>query len=233
MSVIAEFTVPATGFALGRLLEIRPGIDVRLETMVPTGEAIMPYFRVSSDDAAGVEKALRDDPLVTSVEIVDEVDDDALFRVAWSTDIDGLVDALLDTEAVVLRAVGTGKDWEMELRFSDYDALSTFYQGCRQKDIDIDLDRIHDSVDNTGGRTVEYGLSPDQREALLTALEEGYFSVPRETTLVELGEQMDISDSAVSQRLRRGFSKLLAATLSDTAERRDATGEEYTAGPNQ
>lgn len=226
MSVIADFTVPATDFALGRLLETRPGINVRLETMVPTGEAIMPYFWVSSDDAAGVEAALRDDPLAESVEVVDRTEDDVLFRVTWSTDIDGLVDALLDTEANVLRAVGTGDDWEMELRFPDYDALSTFYQGCRQQDIDIDVGRIHDPVDATRSERNEYGLTPDQRETLLTALGEGYFDVPRETTLVELGEQLGISDSAASQRLRRGLSRHLSATLPHATQPRDTTREE-------
>lgn len=211
MSVIADFRVPATDFALGRIMEVRRGINVRVETMVPTGESVMPYFWVPADDADAVEAALREDPLTLEVDALDEVNDEVLFRVAWSGEIDGLVDSLLDTEAVVLQAEGTGDDWLMELRFSDYDNLSSFYQNCTKKDISIDLDQVHSSIED--GSDSSYGLTDEQRETILIALNEGYFGVPRQTTLVELGEMLGISDSAVSQRLRRGLSKLLAATL--------------------
>lgn len=211
MSVIADFTVPATDFALGRIMEVRRGINVRVETMVPTGESVMPYFWVPADDAEAVEAALREDPLTLEVDQLDEVNGEVLFRVAWSGEINGLVDSLLETEAVVLQAEGTGDDWLMELRFSDYDNLSAFYQNCSRKDISIDLDQVHSPIEDVSDAS--YGLTDEQRETLLIALNEGYFGVPRQTTLIELGEMMGISDSAVSQRLRRGLSKLLAATL--------------------
>lgn len=217
MTVIADFTVPADDFALGRIMEVRRGINVKLETMVPTGESVMPYFWVPVQDADAVEATLRDDPLTLDVDTIDEVNGEVLFRVSWSSEIDGLVDAILNTGAVVLEAEGTGDDWLMELRFGDYDSLSTFYEGCTRKDIGIDLDKVHSSIGD--GETDGYGLTDEQRDTLLTALEEGYFEVPRETTLVELGEVMDISDSAVSQRLRRGLSKLLAETLLDSRGR--------------
>lgn len=217
MTVIADFTVPADDFALGRIMEVRRGINVKLETMVPTGESLMPYFWVPAEDADSVEAVLRDDPLTVNVERVDEANGEVLFRIAWTAKINGLVDALLDTEAVVLRAEGTGDDWVMELRFGDYDALSEFYQGCTQQDIRIDLDKVHSSLEDPSN--AGYGLTSEQRETLLAALESGYFEVPRETTLVELGERMGISDSAVSQRLRRGLSKLLDETLLNPPDR--------------
>lgn len=217
MTVIADFTVPADDFALGRIMEVRRGINVKLETMVPTGESMMPYFWVPVQDAEAVETVLQDDTRTLNVERVDEANDEVLFRVAWTAEINGLVDALLDTGAVVLQAQGTGDDWVMELRFGDYDALSEFYQGCTQKDIRIDLDKVHSSLEDPS--TDGYGLTSEQRETLLTALEAGYFEVPRETTLVELGERMEISDSAVSQRLRRGLSKLLDETLLNASGR--------------
>jgi predicted DNA binding protein len=216
MSVIADFTVPYTEFALGRVLEIESGIGVRLESMIPTGEAVMPYFWVTTDDADPVRATLSEDPLTRHVEIVDRVDEEILFRVEWDPDIDGLIDVLLNTEAVVLEAVGTGDSWSFELRFRDYDALSEFYQRCVGKGIDITLGKVHDPVEGTGAGS--YGLTTEQHETLLTALEAGYFDVPRRTTLVDLGERLGISDSAVSQRLRRGLARLVAATLGESTE---------------
>jgi cytidyltransferase-like protein len=66
--------------------------------------------------------------------------------------------------------------------------------------------------------SVTVGLTNDQEQTLTTAYERGYFAIPRGTTIQELGEALDISDSAVSQRLRRGEESLIAATLLTAAD---------------
>ncbi len=60
--------------------------------------------------------------------------------------------------------------------------------------------------------TIDTKLTDAHRETLEVALTEGYFNVPRRINLVELAESMDISDSAVSQRLRRGVATVLDDT---------------------
>jgi predicted DNA binding protein len=52
-------------------------------------------------------------------------------------------------------------------------------------------------------------LTAEQREALSRAVEAGYFDVPRRTTLVGLARELGISDTATSQRLRRGVATVL------------------------
>jgi hypothetical protein len=59
------------------------------------------------------------------------------------------------------------------------------------------------------------GLTDRQREALRVALETGYFSVPRETSLEDLAKRLDVSDTAASQRLRRGVENLIADRFGD------------------
>lgn len=66
-----------------------------------------------------------------------------------------------------------------------------------------------ESYDESG-----FGLTPSQQEALAVALEQGYFDVPRTTTLVEIAERLGVSDQAVSERLRRGEKHLLRRALS-------------------
>nr|WP_256487766.1 MULTISPECIES: helix-turn-helix domain-containing protein [unclassified Haladaptatus] len=56
-------------------------------------------------------------------------------------------------------------------------------------------------------------MTDEQREALATAFASGYFRVPRETSLSELAETLDISPQAASGRLRRGLERMLGATL--------------------
>jgi len=213
--VIAEFSVPETDFTLGKLFDVRAEITVRLESIVPTGEEIIPYFWVPSDAASAVESALREDDLTEHVEIVDELDEETLFQVDWSSEVNGLLEELLGSQAVVLEAEGRDGIWSLQVRFPDYDALSEFYRRCREKGIELDPGEVHNPIQTDGD---DHGLTPEQRETLLTALEGGYYSVPREMTLAELGEELDISDTAASQRLRRGLSSLLTASLRDGEE---------------
>lgn len=211
MSVIADIVIPADEFALGALLEVRPGVQVRLESMIPTGEAVVPYLWVRSPDADSVERALREAEGVEDVTVVDRTDDETLFRVDWVEDIDGFIGAIRATDAAVLAAQGHGDHWSFNLRFPEYGALSTFYRDAIDKGLDVRLEGVHDPTGS--GSMEEFGLSAEQREALRVALDAGYFAVPRGVTMVELGEKLGISDSAASQRLRRGLSNVLSATI--------------------
>lgn len=211
MSVIAHFSVPAEDFPLGRALEVDTGTRIRLESMVPTRSAVIPYFWVRGADPEAIRRTLADDPLAERVEIVDRIDGEALFRVDWTSEINGLIGAIIDRDAVIMEGVGSGDSWNFQLRFSNYNDLSAFYRECVTREVPLELKQVHNPVES--GRRTRFGLTDEQRETLVTALEAGYFSVPRETTLVELGEAMHLSDSAVSQRMRRGLSALISATL--------------------
>ena len=210
MSVIARFSVPATAFPLGEVLEVRRGIQVRLESVIPTSGTVAPYFWATGRDSEAVVAALEDSPLVEDVRVADEIDSWALFRVDWSPEVDGLLDAVADADAAILEGTGTGDSWTFRARFHGHAELSAFYRACVDEGIQIDLEAVHSPIgDGDGGA----GVTDGQREALSTALAAGYFAVPRETTLVELAERLGVSDTAVSQRIRRGLTTLLSARL--------------------
>jgi predicted DNA binding protein len=179
--------------------------------MVPTGETMIPYFWVEDPDIEAVEEALLESTYVEEASIVDRVGDEALFRVVWAEDVNGIIETITETESVILEGNGHGDNWTFELRFPEYDALSRFYRSVVEKGISITLENVHNPIDQPGPQSNV--LTDEQREALQTALKEGYFAVPREITLVELADQLGISDSAVSQRVRRGLTKLLTTNL--------------------
>ena len=211
MSVIAEFTIPAEQFALGHLLEVREGVKVRLESMIPTGTAMIPYFWVKSPDVEAVEEALLESPIVEDVKLIDAIGDETLFRVDWSDDVDGLISSIHRSDGVVLEGEGHGDFWTFQLRFPEYESLSTFYRDTVDNAISIDIESVHNPID--ANPASEMGITPEQYEALELAVDSGYFAIPRETTLIELSEELGISDSAVSQRIRRGLYKLLSSTI--------------------
>ena len=59
----------------------------------------------------------------------------------------------------------------------------------------------------------QFNLSEKQRETLVTALEMGYFKIPRESTLDEIAKTLDISTNSTSERLRRAQTNLVSNTV--------------------
>ncbi|WP_049898419.1 helix-turn-helix domain-containing protein [Halococcus agarilyticus] len=210
MSVIIEIAVPAAEFALGRSLESIESTQFELERMVPTTDAVVPFFWAHDADPAALETTLEADEDVIGVRMLDELDSRTLFRVEWVPDINGLVRSIIEHDAAILEAIGTNDRWEFQLRFPDDTSVSTFRTTLGESDVTFELRRMYNPDDP---ETDVSGLTPAQRETLLLALEGGYFSIPRETNLVELADELDISDQAVNERMRRGMTKLVAASL--------------------
>lgn len=107
MSVIIEISVPAEDFALGRSLDGVDGSQFELERMIPTTDAVVPFFWAHDIDPDALETSLEADEDVIGVRMLDELDDKALFRVEWVPDIDGLVQSTIEHEAAILEALGT------------------------------------------------------------------------------------------------------------------------------
>ena len=56
-------------------------------------------------------------------------------------------------------------------------------------------------------------LPPEQREALVTAMELGYFDVPRKAGLGDLGAALGVPPDIAAVRLRQAMKTHLANTL--------------------
>lgn len=215
MSIIIEISVPAEDFALGRSLQGIDSPQFELERMIPTTNAVVPFFWAHDTDPAVLETHLEADEDVIGVRMIDELDDRALFRVEWVPDIDGLVQSIIDNEAAILEARGTNDRWDFQLRFPDPADIPEFQTSLHEAGVSFDLKRRYNP---NNPETDVSELTPTQRETLLLALERGYFSIPRQSNLIELAEELDISDQAVSERMRRGTAKLFALALTAGTE---------------
>lgn len=215
-TTITDIRVAADTFPLGRILQSYPDVEIELERLVPTDMGIIPLFWVTAENEAAVTETLRNDPLVDKVEMLMRTGGRLLLSVAWNPDTDELIRIFTDLGVTVLRAVGTAEFWEFRLQFTDREQLRRFRHRCREKSIPIELLRVYNPALSSGPAL----LTDDQREALETAYEYGYWDVPRVVTQAELATIVGISDNSMSQRLRRGVRVAVGQLLYGTSEPR-------------
>ncbi|MDY7081435.1 MAG: helix-turn-helix domain-containing protein [Halobacteria archaeon] len=211
MSVIAEVSVPADGFELGRSLKLQPGMKIELERMVPIGGEVLPLLRVIGNDGTGFEKSARGSQIIENITRIDNVDDKFLYKVSWSDDVGEFFRGITEMDGTLIRGVGTYGEWRFQIRFDSNTKLSNFHEHCDIEGIAMELESANHTVISTNNNL--FGLTQVQRETLLLALRKGYFKIPRETTLVELAEELGISDQALSERMRRSMSQIITNTL--------------------
>jgi predicted DNA binding protein len=206
-----EITVPTADFPLGRALApIDEDARFELGRMIPTTDRIIPFLFVENVDTDALEAHLAADDAIGSVALLDDFDGQSLFRLEWPTGTDGFVDAINAHEAAILEGSGTNERWEFQLRFPDSADIGAFSADCEHAGIDLDLKRLYQPDEPP---VESSGLTPTQRETLLTALKMGYFAIPRRITGEELAAELGISDQAVSERLRRAQTSVFGALL--------------------
>lgn len=211
MSVIVELTLPADAFELGQILRVEAPTQVTLETMVPLGDRPTPFVRVQNDERERFEQAVREHTSVNDIHSVITHADETLYTLDWDISDDSLFQLILDLNAVLLEGTGTAETWELELRFPTHEALSRFQEYYLDADIQVSINRLYNPTSPDAG--VWYGLTHTQRKTLMEAVTAGYYSLPRQISTQELAETFDISDQAVTERLRRGVEMLVLNTL--------------------
>ncbi|MWV38758.1 helix-turn-helix domain-containing protein [Natrialba sp. INN-245] len=203
MSVITEIRVPSEDFELGQILSLEHASAIELETLVPSGDATVPFFWVYEPIEDGFLDTVERYPTVNSVTEVDVFDDRTLFRIDWDASQDHLFQCILDHNGQILSATGAPEGWNFEIRFGDRGLLSQCQDCCEDAHITLKITRIYNPTDPEAGPW--YGLSDPQREALLLAVRMGYYDIPRGCTTAELAGELGISDQAVTERLRRAI----------------------------
>lgn len=211
MAVIVEFTIDQNDFELGRLLAEQHEAYVELERIVPAGDAIMPFFWVKGGERRVLEDDMTESELIEDLVLVDQIGDDLLYRVTWINECEDLVRAINECEGTILDARRDDR-WFFRLRFIDHQYLAEFYNFTAENEIDIHVDRVYTLTEESlQGRV--FDLTNEQREALVLAVERGYFATPRETSMESLAAELDITQQAFSNRLRRGNEKVLQNVL--------------------
>lgn len=172
-------------------------------------------FSVQSDDFDRFEAGLADDPTIERFERVTTLADEAIYAFAYTDRAILFSTEIGRANGVVLDVENAGTTWVLKTWFPDREAAQRLWEYAIDRDVDVELDRI-----NEYGSIVpsSYGLTETQSEAILVALEAGYFDQPRGATLGEIAAELDISQPAASGLLRRAIKRLVLSTLAESGE---------------
>jgi predicted DNA binding protein len=211
MTSIAEFTMPAGDFPLGRVFDVAPEARLELDRVVPSDDTFMPYFWVHANDVEAVLAVFETLPELRSIKLMENLADKGLFRAEWNPEFKGIMDAIVESGVTVVSASGSREGWLFELRTDTQDAFDQFRRTCTALGLKVNLTRLS-RLSRTSAADEE-ALTPEQREALLLAYQSGYYEDERESDLETLAETLDISRQAFAARLRRGYRNLIESVL--------------------
>lgn len=220
MVLTAEITVSTDTFALGSLFEAFPDAVVEFESVVPlrgNQRTNTPLVWVNGVEPERVLSVLRETDGVETVQRFATVDENLLLELEWGDDLDGIVQPLLDTGGWILTARGTTTHWKFDLLFDSHTSLSEFNMTVTNNGIPVTLRKLSNSTvqGQPSDSDPEHSIPPNHRETLLLAYHSGYYDTPRECQLADLASKEDVSDSALSKRLRRATASLIERTLLD------------------
>lgn len=216
MSVIAHFRVPSDSFELGRVLVSDPEVPFEFENRVPLGETAVTFTAVDDASRATLEERVRDHLPLESLHEVGRTDHETLYALNWTVSRDLFLEGVVDHGGQLLRVSGGSARWEFEIRFPDHEELEAFQHYCADAHVPLEVGRVFNPTRSTSGKW--YDLTGLQRETLIRAVECEYYDIPRDMSTKELAEEFDITDQAITERLRRAIVTLVHNSLLATDE---------------
>ncbi|MFC7138366.1 bacterio-opsin activator domain-containing protein [Halosimplex aquaticum] len=211
MSVIGEFTVPAESFALADALRSAPEMRVEADRHAThSPREVLPFLWATGGDFEAFRRELDASPSVETVSVAERTDGERMYRLTWAKPFRDLIHDMIDHHAAIIEAAASGEQWSLRLRFAEEEMVSAFQEHFEETGRRFEVRSLWRP---SGPRQREFGLTAEQYEALAAAVREGYFQVPREATATDLGDRLDISANAASQRVRRGSAALVRSAL--------------------
>jgi predicted DNA binding protein len=210
--IITEFRLdhPILRDALAQV----PEMHVTWERSDPSGDdRIRVLLWAEGGDFAAFEAALDDDPTTTSPRRTVEFDDRRLYQLELVDEgrETSIYPILVEQGGIIQELTATHKGWEFRVSFPAIEDFRVLREFCEDRDIEFTFDSVY--VQDATPDSTANNLTRRQRDILQTALETGYFEIPREASLDDVADAVGISSNAASERLRRGMRRLVESAV--------------------
>lgn len=206
---------------LREALSHAPEMRLSWERSDSIGDRIRVLLWAEGGDFDAFEHALADDPTVTPPLRVIEIGDRRLYQLELVDEGQetSIYPILVEEGGMIHELTATHEGWEFRVAFPDRRTFQQFREFCQDHRIGMDIRRLYEQ--RAGSEGSEFGLTERQRETLVTAIDCGYFEIPRESSLAELAERLGVSENAASERFRRGAKRLVENTIYPDPDERE------------
>lgn len=210
-TTVAELLIHPKNFALEETLSAVDQVNLRFErTVAHSTEGTTPFVWAWSSEPNRLYERLRDDPSLEDIHVLSKKDQWRLYRFTWAPSITSVIEVLTGGEGAVLDMEGTEEGWQLRVLFSERESLAALTKQYAERDIRVEILRIHQLTMNPES---EYGLTTAQYEVLQKAFDQGYFHVPRRCTMRDIATELNVSQQALSERMRRALQNLIGNSL--------------------
>ena len=207
---IVELRISAADTLFAETIEYEPSIEMELEQVVLT-DGVPIRFRGAPRET--VEAALEATPGVEEYTLISGGDGEWLYSIRCVEEF-RVLPSIVETGGTVLTATCSEGTWSVRLRYVDREDIDESLESLGSNGVDVSIGAIRTiSEDDLS----EVGLTEEQYEALELAVAHGYFEIPREISLKELSEHLDISHQSLSERLRRAQQGMLNESFTDAS----------------
>jgi len=215
-TIIAELDVTSPRVVLGPTLASDLDVTVYAERL-PVSHEGSTWFQVTvlTPDFDAFEDTLATDPTVADSEVFAAYGDRRTYRLTIAPDVPVMTEHVASFGDELLDLRSTADGWRVRIRTTDRGSIRAFLAFCAEEDIDCRLARVFEASDPVGEMALP--VERDAFDLLATAFEAGYFEVPRETSLAELAERFDVSESTMSVRLRRALGHVVGGLVADAS----------------
>jgi len=216
MGLIAEYTLQ-TPFLL-KALEPTPEMMIQIETLhTDSVRSSKVIFWAWGDDFQTFERSMDADSTIREYTNLTEFEERRLYSIIPSEEGEKVFTyrTMTEHDIVSLHETGNYEGLTIRARFPGRDDLRAYREFCQEKGLTFHVQNLYPENQHIAdGESVEpHGLTSPQREVLQICLEQGYFATPRQITLEEIADELDVSVQAVSTRLRRALQTLLQNTI--------------------
>lgn len=217
MSLIAEFHLSSSHLPLVDSVAAVSNTRLELDRVLTTDpEYPVLICWVETDSFEAFETALDTDDSVATQSVLETTSNERLYHLQLDNPtLFSLKAAFVEIGAAPNETTITREGWDVRVRIPDRETLVRLRNACSEYDIAFRLEGLYESTVN---RSDLSGLTRKQREALLLAHENGYFQLPRDASLADLSDQLDISPPSLSARLRRAEHRLIENAISATRD---------------
>lgn len=212
MSYVAALDLEDDDLLLAEAASRPSTVTVRPDHWYPLpADDVYVTVEAEASDYEAFEAGVEDDDTVAEYQLVTGEDDRRVYTLLVDGGLSFLPVGLVEAGARLRELRFEDGRWQMRLTLPARELFQQFTDHCRANGIDVTVrqfSRTAGEPDADG-----FGLTETQRKTLVVAHELGYFQEPREASLQDVADHLDISSTAASGRLRRAMNGLVGSAL--------------------